>query len=166
MIPERIELTPAEVQLAALVGALRRHHGLTTGRRDTGSPYTRWQRDVEGCGGEVALAKALDVFWSGTVGTVRAPYDVGTYQVRTVARPTDRLILRPDDPLGAIFVLVVGLLPTFRLRGWIRAAAARRPEWLDAPAEREPAWFVPPDALAPLATLPGATRRGLRVVGA
>jgi hypothetical protein len=154
----RVVLTPPEMTLALLVGGFRQVTNLRDGRRDRygASPERGWQCHIEGAAGELAVAKWLNLYWSGQLGRLWAP-DVGRLEVRTRSRDDYELLVHPDDPAAAVFVLVVGRMPTFRLVGWIRGAeATRRGRW-DDPAGGRPAYFVPQAALAPLATL----RRGM-----
>jgi len=150
-------LSPGDMTAVAIIGALRRVDGLTKGREDwTGAPPAeRWTRDVEGAGGEFAAARVLNLFWSGTVGTVTAPGDVGRIQVRQAHALDSGLIVRDADPPGACYVLVVGMMPVYYVVGWLWGADAPARGTRRAPHGRPAATFVPQAALEPLATCPG-----------
>jgi len=157
----RVELSPAEMMLAAWVGGVRRVEGIRKGRTEHASAplAERWRRDIEGAGGELATAKHLNLYWSGALGQLFAR-DVGRLQVRTAFDPGDGLIVRPWDPADAVYVLVVGQMPVYTLMGWLRGGDAKHSRYERAPNGRAPAFFVPAAALNPLATLPVGGRAG------
>lgn len=157
-----VELTPAEMTLGLVVGGLRQVTNLRDGRGDkyrarNGSRQdqrlsSRWQFHIEGALGELAVAKLLNVFWSGNLGKLHVG-DVGRLEVRTRSRDTYDLPVYAEDMDAACFVLVVGLAPRFRVVGWIRGEDAKRPEWWGDPANDRPAFFVPQAALHSMALL-------------
>lgn len=110
-----------------------------------------------GVAGEIAVAKALNLYWSGNIG-VAAP-DVGlNIQVRTVATPNRRLIVHRADPDDAPFVLVY---PTdspqrFQLVGYLFGRDAKNDRWWDDPQGGRPAFFVPVNQLRPIEELRSA----------
>jgi hypothetical protein len=149
-----VELTPAELLLASTVGCMRQVANLRDGRRDAHGAQREsgWQLHVEGACGELAVAKALGLFWSGSIGNLRAA-DVGEVQVRTRSRDDYDLIVHPSDPDGAAFVLVVGTAPRFKLVGWLPGREAKHQRhWLD-PAGGRPAFFVKQSWLYPMGLL-------------
>jgi hypothetical protein len=108
---------------------------------------------IEGAGGECAVAKALKLYWSGSVDTFKREGDVGDLEVRTRSEDWHELLIRPDDP-SAIYVLVVGKIPHFRLVGWIHSSVAKqRNDWLKPHGGRPPAYFVPQSELRPIEEL-------------
>lgn len=149
-------LTPAEMTLAMVIGGMREVTALRDGRTDAqgAPPALGFQYHILGAVGELAVAKRLNVFWSGTIGRVDAPGDVGPLQVRTGTGDTYRLCIYPRDPDGARFVLVVGLPPHVRVVGWLFGRDGKREEWwCDPTGKGRPAYFVPQAALHPLDTL-------------
>lgn len=142
-----IDLTLDELTQAAISAVLRQVENLGIGRRDRFGPedLDGWGVHIEGAAGECAVAKALGAYWAGK-GTFRGG-DVGDLQVRTSERDDARLIIRPDDPPAAIFVLVTGKAPRFDVRGWIRAHDAKRREWWSDPNGKGFAYWVPARAL-------------------
>jgi hypothetical protein len=158
----KVTLTWSEVMQAAMVGVMRQTTNLRDGRKDAhglGSELDGWGLHVEGCCGEMAAAKALGVFWSGSHGTLRVP-DIGEqFQVRTRTLRTQQsnsLILHPSDLDDAIFILVLGRVPAYEVAGWIQGAAGKRPEHWKDPAGGRPAFFVPPSVLRPIQELKGS----------
>ena len=92
---ETIDLNAHEMEIACLVGV--RHRSKTQGASRLGvGTFNDWQIALEGCLGEMALAKKLGWYWDGK-GVKRAP-DVGQVDVRTTPLERGRLILHPDDP--------------------------------------------------------------------
>lgn len=150
----RVSLTPAEMMQAALVGVMRQVSNLRDGRKDAhGFDGDGWSVHVEGAAGELAVAKALDKFWSGNQGNLKAD-DVGTLQVRTRSRPGYELVVHDRDPDERPFVLARGRAPHFEIVGWLMGREAKRPEFWKDPAGGRPAYFVPDAALRPIEELP------------
>ncbi len=99
-----------------------------------------WGADIEGVGAEMAVAKALDRFWSPNNRPDKA--DIGErLGVRYTAYPNGHLILHPNDEDGHIFVLVVGAMPEYEVVGHVLGQDGKREEWWRE-GER-PAFFVP-----------------------
>lgn len=147
-----IELSWSEVSHAAWIGACRRIVALRRGRSEpAGAARDPWTIDIEGACAEMAVAKVQDRYWFALADrTSTLPGDAGTLQVRHTPRADGKLIIRPADSPGAVFVLVTGTAPRFTIAGSIKCADARRDEWWQAPNDRPGAWFVPQSALAPL----------------
>lgn len=102
----------------------------------------RLWRTFNGTAGEVAAAKGLGLFWSGSVDTFHAP-DIGRdIQVRTRTGAFDELCVRPDDNDDHRYVLVIGNVPTFRLIGWLYGYEAKDAEWRGW-SGKAAVWYVP-----------------------
>lgn len=102
---------------------------------------------LTGAAGEIAVAKALGVYWPPSVGTFKAP-DIGSdVQVRTRTQDSHELIVRPDDSSDDFYVLVIGRLPSFRIVGWIHGAQAKQERWIQMHGGRPPAYFIPQSEL-------------------
>lgn len=151
---EAVKLAWSEVLLAAQVALMRQVQNLAAGRENRygAAPDQNWQIAIEGCCGELAVARYLDLFWSGAVGNLKAA-DVGPIQVRTRANHKWDLLLHPGDPNDAAFVLVTGRAPDYRLAGWLIGAEGKRKEYWQDPAGGRPAYFVPQAALMPMKAL-------------
>jgi hypothetical protein len=103
--------------------------------------------------GEIAVAKAFNLFWSGSVGDYKAIDVGGRVEVRAVDKTGRRLIIHPDDHDDMPYVLAdTSGAPTIVLRGWILGSAGKRPEWWEA-LMPHPAFFVPHQALLPMPAL-------------
>ena len=151
-----VALSWPEVLLAANAGIMRRVSALRRGRADLYPDASRpmWDRDINGALAEVAVAKWMGVFWSGTVGRVDLP-DVGNLQVRSKTQDGDRLVVRPDDDDADIFVSVLVQPPQYRLCGWLYGREAKREEWVVSHG----CYFVRDEFLHPMASLPDERQR-------
>jgi hypothetical protein len=142
MIP--IELSWAELWLAINAGVLRRLNGVRNHREEPygARPAAAWNDDINGCIAELALAKYLDIFWSGTVGRLDLP-DVGRLQVRSKTEEGHRLVVLRSDKDAQVFVSVLVGIPVCHLCGWMLARDAKRAEWLLPAADKPDRFFVP-----------------------
>lgn len=145
-----VTLEHYECGMAAQVGIARQLAAIRDGKRNAhGMTGLGWDEHVEGAAGELAAAKALGIYWDGSVDTYKRP-DVGPYQVRTRPRHDFDLIVRNGDADDEYFLLVTGQMPHYRVHGVILARDAKRPEWLKSYNNRTPAYFVPQENLLPL----------------
>jgi len=146
-MPSLIELSPAEIQMAAFVGTQRTVQCLQKGinHRYGAKDTEAWQRSIEGAMGECALAKHLDHFWSkGTPGAT----DVGPHDVRQTHDHSYSLIIHPTDDDNRRFYLVTGILGKYVVRGYLYGKDAKRQEWWRDPTGKNRfAYFVPQSAL-------------------
>jgi hypothetical protein len=153
-----VKLKPYEVTSGAMVGLMREAKSREEGRVRTGGdpdePSMGWGIHIEGALGEMAVAKALGLYWSASVNTFKTEADVGIYEVRTRSRDWYDLLIRSDDSDDKIFILVTGSSPDFCLRGWFRAGDAKQDKWLQHHGGKPPAWFVPQKYLLPISELP------------
>lgn len=150
----KIDLTPGEILQGAMIGVLRQCQNLQKNRPDRygGEKMGAWQIHIEGALGEMAVAKALNKYWSGNLGNLDAP-DVSRLQVRTTQGENNRLIVHPTDPDDDWFVLVIGKNGVYELKGCIKGIDAKREQFWRDPEGGRPAYFVPQQALAPLTVL-------------
>ncbi len=79
--------------------------------------------------------------------------DAGKYEVRGTKYKNGRLILHPTDKDNAIYILVVGQVPTFNLVGWIAGKNGKQDKFLDDPVGGRLAYFVPQEELSPVEEL-------------
>lgn len=116
-------------------------------RHGLGADMDGLTKHVMGAAGEIAVAKAMGLFWGGDVCTFKAP-DIGNHiQVRTRSRHDWDLIVRPEDDDDAVFVLVTGSIADLHVRGWISGREAKKDRWLQQYGGRPCAYFVPQSAL-------------------
>lgn len=151
-----VKLTAYELMQAATMGSLRQISAITKGLPDRhGFAGLGWSEHIEGSCGELAVAKALDRYCSGSVNTFKTGGDLGAnVQIRTRSRHDYELIVRPDDRDDDMFVLVTGRSPEMTIRGWLTGAEAKRAEWMRTHGNRSAAFFVPSTALRSPDSLP------------
>ena len=152
-----VMLTPNEQMLAAMVGQSRytssRLRGYDNSSQDgVGDPG---RRDQHAAGAEIAVAKALNIYWppSWDVGKNAAdiPPDL---QVRWTTHHAGKLILRPGDVAGR-YILVIGQTPSFEVIGWLSREMAMIDDFLTdfGQSDRPKCYAVPRAALRPIADL-------------
>lgn len=146
-----ITLTESEWTMAALIGC-RRHIASKNLSQAYGATDT-WTPNIEGACGELAAAKALNLFWDGGVNTFSAPDLKPNIQVRTRSKHSYELIVRQQDKDNEIFVLVTGVSPNYIVHGWIYGGDAKQEKWKQNYGNRPTAFFIPSTALHPLETL-------------
>ncbi len=156
-----IRLTFAEMQIAAQVAIQRVVQNLkvANGQKAGDDRVNRygsndkdiWQRAIQGCFGEMAIAKYLGIYWTGAVGDWSAN-DVGEFEVRCTHHLSGSLIVHKEDPDDKTFALVCGRGPDFRLPGCIKGAIAKR-EGIWRTDTGRPAFFFPQGNLSHIETL-------------
>jgi hypothetical protein len=119
-----IELNDAELLHAATVGAQRRINGMKKSRpayHGADTRHNEWQIDIIGCIGELALAKALNLYWDPSVvdNLQTIPGDVGFYQVRSTQHLGGHLFVHEYDKPEAPYVLAIVWNHKVKLAGWI-----------------------------------------------
>ena len=154
--PVEVTLTTYELAMAAQVGIRRQLEAIEQGLPDKHGidPVNGWSVHVQGAAGEMAVAKALNVFWGGSFNTFTNSGDVGDLEVRTrAANDRYQLLIRPGDRGDKIFVLVKGLAPNYTIIGWMYGGLAKREEWAHDYGGRGKAYFVPTDELSDFSEL-------------
>ena len=148
-----VKLTTYELMIAAQVGVMRQVHNIKKGWINGHGlkDGQDWQLHIEGCCGEFAVAKALNLHWSGAVGNLDAA-DVDGLEVRLRTKAhysgaPASLILHDRDSDGSMFILVVGLNGEYKLMGWIMGEEGKQKKFWSDPAGGRPAYFVPQKAL-------------------
>lgn len=142
-----IKLTSQEILKGAMVGIMRQTENLKKKAQPAYGAGSKddWQLHIEGALGECALAKYLNVYWSGK-GEMRNP-DVGPFDVRTRSRHDYELILHPNDPDERTFWLLTGSNGVYRIHGCIKGKDGKKKEFWKDPAGGRPAFFVPQSEL-------------------
>lgn len=151
-----IRLNSTELMVAAYLGSGRNVYAMNRLTPGAGQRHADWAADIEGAAGELAVAKALGIFWLPQIGDYKAEGDVGPYQVRcNMSRRLDDTILRPGDKPDAVYIGVLSLLPDVDVMGWIWGRDGMSEQYLrDGAPGRPPCFFVPRAALRPLSELP------------
>ena len=111
---------------SAVGSAIRRQSILKKHRHSNGlKDSSGWSEQIDGCGGELAVAKGLNLYWSPGEGVFKAP-DVAQYQVRCTGYSNPELWVRPDESDTDIFILVHRIdAMQFRLVGWETGRAVK-----------------------------------------
>lgn len=144
-----VQLSFHEMLVCTHVGGVRRIAALKNGRpgrRTTHHLDAPWDIDIEAAMSEAALAKHLNVWWSGQLGNLLAA-DASRLQVRWTHWPNGFLRLISDDDPTQFFVLMIGSQGRYRIAGQMRADAGKRQEWW---RDDHNAYCVPQEALLPL----------------
>jgi hypothetical protein len=152
-----IILSNEDIELARETGAKRRNYDKARKIAD------RWgfagkdglKNDFQGCLGELAVARWLNVEWVGFSRAFKSlKYDAGQTQVRTTDHPNGRLLIHPTDPDDQPFILVkTNNLPEVNLVGWILGKNAKRKEWWMELQKGRPCYVVPNSELKEMENL-------------
>lgn len=143
-----VQLTPPQVSHAHEVATLRHRNNIRDRRTARygyrGDPF---RAHLQGALGEKAVAVALGMRWTGSIGDLSAA-DVGVLQVRTTTHQNGRLILHPSDKDSDMFILAVLDGSAVDLAGWIMARDGKVDAyWCDPTGGGRHAFFVPRKAL-------------------
>jgi len=137
-----VQLESYEMECAEDVGRRRRKssdgYTFRTGRGDS----TNMDVDILGAQAEMAVAKALNLYWPAGVGTFKNVLDVPPFEVQTTQLGLN-LILRDSDLHDSVtkstpYILVWNVVPEFILVGWYS-----RQDYLDPSWRRSDYWLVP-----------------------
>ena len=143
----KVSLTNYEIFLAAMVGVRRKIASNDYSKSSTFiDPQVWWGSDIESACAEMAVAKALKIYWDGSVNTYSAP-DVGVFQVRHTPILTGKLIVRPKDSDSETFIFIVGSSPDFEIKGYMTGKEAKQDKYLADPHGKAPCWMVPQEEL-------------------
>lgn len=148
-----VHLTPAQARQASSIGQIRHAEALRMGLQDKHGLNGDGKRyHIIGAQGELSAAIAYDMPWEERVNNFHGP-DIGEHtQVRTRTKPWHDLIVRSNDPIDDIYVLVIALDPpySFYVVGSISGKRAMQDQYWCQPNDREAAWFIPQLALKPI----------------
>lgn len=155
-----VTLTWSELTTAAMIGVRRQVQNLATGKKHRygANEDETWSINIDGCCGEMVVAKALGMYWTGNLGDWKAD-DVGGLQVRTTYYHTGDLCLHRDDQDDKVFVLVTGRAPHYRVPGWIYAWRGKNEQYWSDKLDKQgkplnrPAFWVPQSVLLPIEQL-------------
>lgn len=152
-----VHLEPEELLLAETIGKRRWKSVVEWGLKDKhGMPNGDEAKQIYGASGEVAAAKAMNLFWPATVDKFKDPDIYPDIQVKTRTKHSYNLIVRDGDNPDYRFVLVTGLVPAkglttdFKVWGWCWGWEAKNEKYRDNPGGFEPAFFPPKSVLRPI----------------
>lgn len=119
------------------------HYQPTCGESVEGSAA----RHLIGARSELAVAKALNLFWAGSLDTFKNA-DIGnTLQVRGTRYKDGCLLIREGDNPEHRYLLAIGDSARWWVAGWLPGYECRRDDWKRAPGGRPATWMVPQSAL-------------------
>lgn len=156
-----VTLSHSELIHAAMLGMRRQIESLRL-HRTPANGYDRsrsqeWGDHIEGACGECAAAKALNLYWNPTINTFHFAPDLNgvarQIEVRTRSKSHYDLIIRKDDDLSSVFILVTGVSPDFHVVGWIIGHDGAIDSNVKEYGGRPKAWFVPQEQLRPIEEL-------------
>lgn len=140
----QIILSPAEIQMASLVGCQRAIENIKNNdiySRSGESQHDLFGRMVIGALAEAALAKHLNKFWSKGV---KGSADVDDVDVRCTHYHSGDLEMHTWDKDDRKYYLLTGMLGTYTVKGWIYGKDAKKPEFWKVKKEgRDPQFWVP-----------------------
>jgi hypothetical protein len=155
-----IELSTAELMIAASVGAMRRVSSLKR-RMDTDrhAPHSSWATDIDGAAAEQAVSKHLGRYWGGHIYNFNGDDVSGGIQVRSTSYHDGCLIIRESDADNSIFVLVVASAPSYTIIGWIKASDAKKAKYFrQGNGAGSDAWWVKQSDLIDMLTILTASK--------
>lgn len=160
---DAVNLSWTESFFCAQVGAMWELSAIFGERGDHAyeHPEVEWKAHIEGYAAEYAAAKFVGIFKEPFVvqpfEKFKRVADVGPFQVRGAARHDYRLTLRPgrDETKRNIpWILVTGIIPNFRVRGWLYGREVMVDEnWEDPGNKGQFAWWAKVEDLRPMDTL-------------
>lgn len=156
-----VTLSGSETMSGALVGIMRRVDSMKRQEAHGHVDGDGWEIDCEGACAELAVAKYVGGYPSGSIRSwkdpdVVVPGGLGIH-VRHTVLDDGCLIVRPADleeGISGLFVLAVGRAPTFKIAGCFPVEEARSLPadcpWRRAPNDRPAALFIPQSSLQPV----------------
>jgi hypothetical protein len=151
-----VQLAWYEMDMAIMVANARTTRSWRDGRQHAAGykPRDLFDVGVKAAGAEIAVAKALNLYWDGSVDTFKTKADVGNRtEVRMTSMRTPKLIVRPKDMPERDYVLVqdcweVGSQPQYKILGWLPGFEAKQDKYLtDNGNGRPPAYMIPVEHL-------------------
>lgn len=155
----KITLTWSELLIAHQIAAMRRVQNMklkTAHKYGRNDPINLEEgSEISAIRGEMAVAKAFNCYWMGTVGQYGVVDVGGKIEVRTVTQASHKLILHPEDKDQYPFVLVnAGSCPEVELMGWMYGKDGKDEKYWDDPTKtNRPAYFIPRSDLRPMSEL-------------
>jgi hypothetical protein len=158
----KVFLTHLELKIATMVGQSRIDDSIRKGLHKTTGVEPSLEMDTLGAECEIAVAKFLNQYPEFSVSTFKAA-DVAGLQVRGTMVSTGRLIIRPNDPVDDIYVLVVKYpFSEYIIPGWITGRRAQKIGVWEEKVDRPGAWWVSQSKLNPLVWLDPYLRGSLK----
>lgn len=156
-----VSLSSAEVAFAMEIGRARQRMHDELDHADGKVLEDGQDVHMQGCLGELAVAKALGLPWDGKFFNDAewqawrlSGHDVSGLEVRSTRWRSGRLILHRDDNDDLPFILVrAGENAMFEIVGWYWARDGKREEWWQDVRRNRPCFYVPNHLLRPMSDL-------------
>ena len=149
----KITLSLEEIAMAASVAVHRGIDAIKHNRKNQhGFTGNGWTENIEGYGAELAVAKALNIYYSAGAGKGFKDADVSEkIQVRWASQENYRLIVRGPDKTDHVYVLVTGEAPEYDIKGFMPGHIVKQDKYFSNPGNGRPdAWWVPQSDLKPI----------------
>lgn len=149
-----VVLTEQDEALALQHATCQHEKALRLRCRDSLGNVQEREPDLVGARGELAFARALNLFWQRDTEGWKGN-DVSGYQVRTSTRSTGSLIIRDRDRKDDVYVLVTGSNDKYIVRGWMYGHEAPKVGWYGARGKSaKPAYWIKQESLNNISSLP------------
>jgi hypothetical protein len=160
-----VTLTWAEMMTAYHIASQRRIMNMRKklpGRYGAPEQDGSEELDIISTRGEMAVAKGLNLYWSGSVGDYGAVDVGGLVEVRTRTKDWHSLIVHPGDRDWSPYVLVdASQTPDLRLVGWVFGRDWKNERfWADPSKKNRPAYFIEQRELRPISELVALLKQG------
>lgn len=160
-----VTLTWAEMMTAYHIASQRRIMNMRKklpGRYGAPEQDGSEELDIISTRGEMAVAKGLNLYWSGSVGDYGAVDVGGLVEVRTRTKDWHSLIVHPGDRDWSPYVLVdASQTPDMRLVGWVFGRDGKDERfWADPSKKNRPAYFIEQKELRPMSELVSLLKQG------
>lgn len=149
----KIILSLEEIAMAASIAVHRGIDAIKHNRKNQhGFIGNGWTENIEGYGAELAVAKALNIYYSAGAGKGFKDADVSEkIQVRWASQESYRLIVRGADKAEYVYVLVTGEAPEYDIKGFMPGHIVKQDKYFSNPGNGRPdAWWVPQSDLKPI----------------
>ena len=157
-------ITAATISVRRFLGAYSRNDRFRT-RWGVNQAKNGWQNNIMSGLSEFALAKKLNLFWSGKI-TEYEYADVGDwFEVRAVsaADKNHRLIMHKSDKTDRPYILAMADITEVHFVGWLYGFEGMKDEYIDDPVGGRPAFFIDQKYLRPMSKMP--TERPVYMIG-
>jgi hypothetical protein len=148
-----VSLTQMEVAVATMVGSYRNAESNFSGRKPRFPEKTSgelWGFHIESALAELAVSKALGIYWGFSVNTFHVP-DIANTNIEVRWSTSPRLKIRPDDPDARIMVSVRGSCHEKEIMGWCYAREGKLKD--NRSGSEPPCYFHDHEDLSPINSL-------------
>lgn len=115
-----------------------------------------WGVHIDGAAAEMAAAKSMGVYWSGSINTFKEESDLlGNIEVKNTAYHDGYLRISKNDLDDQLCVLVTGIAARndFIVQGWIKSGDAKKDKYRPIEGNTNTSWLVPQHDLNDMETI-------------